>query len=134
MRVILDTNIWISYLFSKKLNWIDQLIKEENTKLLFSKRLFTEFIYVANRPKLKPYVKKEEIEGVISLFSEYGLMIKTKSIINKCRDPNDNFLLELAIDGEADYLVSGDKDLLIIKKIKNCQIITLRQLRDIVEM
>ena len=83
---------------------------------------------------MKTFIKKEKLDHVILLFEEYGIMTETHSIINKCRDPNDNFLLELAIDGKANYQVSGDKDLLILKKTKNCKIITLRQLKDIFEM
>lgn len=54
----------------------------------------------------------------------FGQLIKVESKTNKCRDPKDNFLLSLSIDGKADFLVTGDSDLLILKKIENTQIVS----------
>ena len=50
-----------------------------------------------------------------------------KSNIEVCRDAKDNFLLNLAIDSKADYLITGDTDLLIIEKIKKTNIITFTE-------
>jgi uncharacterized protein len=47
-----------------------------------------------------------------------------ESKINECRDPKDNFLLSLSIDGKADFLVTGDSDLLVLRKIENTQIVS----------
>jgi len=57
------------------------------------------------------------------LFDKYGKLIEVSSKINECRDSKDNFLLNLAVDSKADYLITGDNDLLIIKKIKKTKII-----------
>lgn len=46
------------------------------------------------------------------------------SIPARCRDPKDDYLLELALVSEADYLITGDKDLLTVEKIGSCQIVT----------
>ena len=47
------------------------------------------------------------------------------SVVNLCRDYKDNFLLSLAMDAGADYLVTGDDDLLDLKSIGDCQIVSL---------
>ena len=47
-----------------------------------------------------------------------------KNIPSRCRDPKDDYLLELALVSDADFLITGDKDLLDIKEIGNCQILT----------
>ena len=47
------------------------------------------------------------------------------SEINICRDKKDNFLLSLCVDSQADYLLTGDEDLLVIKKIKKTSIIKI---------
>jgi len=44
--------------------------------------------------------------------------VDVKSNVNECRDAKDNFLLSLAKDGKADYLITGDKDLLTIKEFE----------------
>lgn len=127
-RIILDTNLWISFLISKNFTEIDNLAQAKNKTLIFSNESLEEFIEVVKRPKFKRIFSKKDIEKFLDVFDQYGELIKVKSKINICRDPKDNFLLNLAVDGKADYLVSGDKDLLIIKKIKKTQIITFRNL------
>ena len=52
-------------------------------------------------------------------------LIKVKSVIKICRDPKDNFLLALAKDGRANFLLTGDRDLLELEKIDNTKIITI---------
>ncbi len=116
IRAILDTNLWISYLISNRLGKIDELFDRDDLVLLFSEDLLEEFIDVAGRPKFRPYFQNYDVEQLIGLFDEIGKFIEVTSEVDICRDPKDNFLLALAKDGEAEYLVTGDKDLLVIKK------------------
>jgi predicted nucleic acid-binding protein len=50
--------------------------------------------------------------------------VQIKSKIKACRDPKDDFLLSLAVDGKATHLITGDKDLLILKKFGKTKILT----------
>ncbi|WP_345125583.1 putative toxin-antitoxin system toxin component, PIN family [Hymenobacter antarcticus] len=50
------------------------------------------------------------------------------SVAEWCRDPKDNFLLSLALDSQADYLVSGDEDLLVPGSVGSTSIVTLAAL------
>ncbi len=127
-RVIFDTNLWISFLISKKLSFLDSYIENGDINLVFSEELMGEFIDVAFRPKFQKYFSKSDIEELLSLFDSYGEMVNVTSKVELCRDNKDNFLLDLAIDSNADFLVTGDSDLLVIKKINNTEIITLEQL------
>ncbi|MBI9037545.1 MAG: putative toxin-antitoxin system toxin component, PIN family [Bacteroidales bacterium] len=129
--MILDTNIWIGYLISKELFWIDNFFEQNDFELLFSDRLLSEFFRVIQRPKIKKYFSKEKLYQLIDRFEDYGTMIEPKSKIQQCQDSNDDFLLELAIDGTADFLVTGDKDLLVLETIGDCKIITLKILKEI---
>jgi len=124
MRVILDTNLWISFLISDKLKFLDQLIETNKLKLLFSEESIEEFIDVVSRPKFKKYFSKKDIEKTLHLFDEFGLLITISSNFEICRDPKDNFLLNLAVDGNADYLISGDDDLLILNTINSTKILS----------
>lgn len=54
---------------------------------------------------------------MLSTFEPFIDLIKVECIVAICRDPNDNFLLALAKDGKADYLLTGDKDLLELQKV-----------------
>lgn len=53
--------------------------------------------------------------------------ITVTSVIDICRDPKDNFLLALAHDGYATHLLTGDKDLLVLKKVGKTKILTITE-------
>jgi len=122
-KIILDTNLWISFLISKKFSDIDSLIDNKKITLVFSEELITEFIDVVNRPKFEKYFSKKDIARILNLIDQYGQLTDVKSDINICRDKKDNFLLNLSIDSKADYLITGDNDLLILEKIEHTRII-----------
>ena len=123
-KVILDTNLWISFLITKNHTEIDNLIFEGKIQLIFSRELIEEFITVTTRPKFQNFFKTSDIEKLIELFDSYGKLVTVDIEINKCRDPKDNFLLSLAVESKADYLVTGDSDLLILKRIKKTKILS----------
>ena len=62
---------------------------------------------------------------MLSTFEPYIDLIEVESIVTICRDPKDNFLLALAKDGKADYLLTGDKDLLDLIKFGKTKIKTI---------
>ena len=123
-KVILYTNLLISFLISKRLDFFDDLIIEGKIKLIFSKELIEEFLTVAKRPKFEKYFTDDKISDLLRLFDIYGELIEVTSETDVCRVSKDNFFLNLAVDGKADYLITGDSDLLVIKKIKKTKIIT----------
>ncbi len=114
------------FLISKKLNILDELIYGEKIVLVFSKVSLSEFVEVANRPKFRKYFTIKDIEYLLKFIDEYGILVNVKSDMDICRDKKDNFLLNLAVDSDAEYLVTGDQDLLILNKIQNTQILTLK--------
>ena len=116
LKIILDTNVLISFLISKELNFLDELFFSTNVKLLFSKESLHELFEVIERPKISKYFTSIKQDSLFNQLNQVSLLIDTKSKINVCRDPNDDFLLILAKDGKADYLITGDKDLLILNQ------------------
>ncbi|MFD0932115.1 putative toxin-antitoxin system toxin component, PIN family [Psychroflexus salinarum] len=123
-KIILDTNLWISFLISKKFNQLDQLIEDKKITLVFSDELIEEFIDVVSRPKFQKYFSRKDIEKILNYFDQFGILVKVKSTIEICRDEKDNFLLNLSVDSKANYLITGDKDLLVLKKIEATEIVT----------
>ena len=123
-KIILDTNLWISFLISKKFNQIDKLIENKKITLVFSDELIEEFVDVVSQPKFEKYFSKSDVEKLLNCFDQFGVLIKVKSAVKICRDEKDNFLLNLSIDSKADYLITGDNDLLVLKQIEKTKIIT----------
>ena len=132
-RVILDTNLWISYLISSRLIKIDLMLEKGQIRLIFSEESLGEFIEVANRPKFRKFFSEEDIIELLSLIHHFVEIVEVHSEINICRDPKDNFLLALAKDSNADFLVTGDKDLLEIGNFHGTQIITIADIEKALE-
>lgn len=132
-RVILDTNLWISFLITKNLSRLDNYIIKGKLKLIFSEELLQEFIEVTERPKFRKYFSTQDVSELVDYFDEYGELIKVKFEVKKYRDPKDNFLLSLALDGRTDYLITGDKDLLELEEIGITKIVTLTDFENLLK-
>jgi putative PIN family toxin of toxin-antitoxin system len=124
LKIIVDTNLWISFLISKRLQKLEALFDKDSVILVFSDELLEEFLEVASRKKFTKYFNREDIQKFLNAIDCCSETIKVKSIVKQCRDEKDNFLLALAKDSKADYLITGDEDLLIIKKFQNTEILT----------
>lgn len=128
-KIIIDTNLWISFLLTKQFDFFDTLLTKRKIKLIFSNELIDEFLEVAQRPKLNKYFHKSDLEQLIDFIHLNAEFYTIHSTIDVCRDPKDNFLLALAKESNADYLITGDKDLLVIKKFAKTEIITIAEFR-----
>jgi uncharacterized protein len=87
--------------------------------------LLDEFLEVAKRPKFRRFFSPADIEEILETIEEYADFVRVRTQIDVCRDPKDNFLLSLAIDGNADFLLTGDKGLLDLVKFGETAIITI---------
>ncbi len=125
--IIIDTNLWVSFLIAKDFNKLDLLIRRKAVKLLFSQNLLEEVVKVLARPKFIKYFSNDEVILLLKFFEDYGELVEVNSNLTLCKDSKDDFLLNLATDGNADYLITGDKDLLILKEIKITKILTFSQ-------
>jgi putative PIN family toxin of toxin-antitoxin system len=132
LRVVIDTNIWISFLIGKAITGLNQAIINDRLIILFSDDLFSELIEVLNRPKFKKYFSESAIQNLIALLNEKVELIETSLHFDDCRDKKDNFLLDLAVSGNANYLVTGDSDLLILNPFENVEIVSYQNFQDIV--
>ena len=124
IKVIIDTNLWISFLIGKQLASLKPLLVEKTVQPILSEQLLQEIILVTQRPKLQKYFPQSKVEELIALLKIIGLSIEIKAKVSICRDPKDNYLLALAQDSQADFLITGDKDLLILEQFKSTQIVT----------
>ena len=122
LKLIIDTNLWISFIISNKQNLLDSLLFAEEARILFSTELFAEIQQTIAKPRLKKYFGTNALEEMLKAFEPFIDLIEVSSFVTICRDPKDNFLLALAKDGKADYLLTGDKDLLELEKFGKTKI------------
>ena len=123
-RVVIDTNVMISFMIGKRLRKLKDKLSDSSIRLILTEQLISELKMVTCRPKFKKYFEKQDVFEFIGLVSIIGLFYQIIDIPDICRDSKDNFLLSLCLIGNADYLVTGDKDLLVLKEYKGTKIIT----------
>lgn len=126
-RIIIDTNLWISFILTGDSSKLDEVINEDSSVLLFSIELLEELIDVASRPKFRKYFPTEDLISLLYQIEKNSEFINVVSSVEICRDPKDNFLLSLAQDGQATHLISGDKDLTEIGKFGETVILTIAE-------
>jgi hypothetical protein len=131
MRVILDTNIIVSGLISEHgapaqlLNsWTDRAFS-----LVTSATQITEFESVIHRPSVRPLITPAHAARFIDDLHRFATVLDRLPVVNRSRDPNDNFLLAMAEAGAADYLVTGDeRDVLALEHHGNTTIVTAKEM------
>jgi len=135
LRVVLDTNVILSsLLFGGKLAFIHKAWKEGTLVLLFSEDTLEELVRVLHYPKFGLGI--EEIDFLIYVeVLPYAEVVKEITEVDKdiCRDKDDVKFLECAVSGGADYIVSGDDDLLSVGEIEGIKIITPAKLRRVLK-
>ncbi len=124
IKVIFDTNVWISFLIGKKLSIIKNHIENSSIIIVITNQLLKEIKIVTARPKLQKYFAVEIVNEFIQLLETIAINVAIKPTHFINRDEKDNFLLDLIDFSKADYLVTGDKDLLENNPFKTAKIVS----------
>jgi len=127
IKVIFDTNVWLSFLIGKRLSPIKKYISDGRITIVITSQLLKEIQIVTGRDNLAKYFPKENVKELLELLETIAEKIEIKPTHFICRDPKDNFLLDLIDYSKADYLVTGDKDLLVHNPFKTAEILTPRE-------
>jgi len=129
MRIVLDTGILIAALITKNTppDFIYQAWRKKKFELITSEWQLSEFRHVSRYPKLRKYLIPSEAGNMINGLRYQALVLTDLPTLEVSHDPDDNPVLAMAVAGEADFLVSGDKrDLLSLKVIEKTKIVTAR--------
>lgn len=129
MKIIVDTNILISHIISGKMSNVFDFLMNDNNYLVYSAKSIKEIENTLKKPKLQKVINFERIKAIYNFIDAFGVEIQTTSNVEICRDPKDNYLLALAKDSQADYLITGDNDLLVLEEFESCKIIKPSQLK-----
>lgn len=133
-RVIIDTNIWISFLIGKQFTSMKELLITAIIQPIFSVQLLDELLITTQKPKLQKYFQKDRVDNLMIFLKEIGEIIESQSIVSDCRDPKDNYLLALAKDSNADFLITGDQDLLVLEVFNQTGIVTYQDFLKIINI
>jgi len=136
MRVVLDTGILIAALITKDTSpdRIYQAWRKRRFELVTSQWQLDEFSRVSRYPKLRKYLQPIEAGNLVNGLRHQAQFLEELPDVDLSEDPDDNPLLAMAIAGEVDYLVSGDKrDVLAVKKVGKASIVTARRFLTILQ-
>jgi len=126
MRIIIDTNVLVSAIFFNGglPKDILDLVELGKIKHIASQEIIQEYKDTFARIA----IREERYDKAVALnkFIPKIEIIKTTTNLQICRDPDDDKFINCAIDGKCKYIVSGDKDLLVLENVENVEIITIR--------
>lgn len=132
MRVVIDTNLLVAYLLTKGPT-LSQLIDQwEAGKfvLLTSTALLAELKDVVQRPRLQRMMRADP-QPLIDVLEQDAVFVAGElTLSGVCRDPKDDMFIACAVEGGADYLVTGDKDLLDLQQVDGVRMVPARVFLD----
>jgi hypothetical protein len=114
------------FLIGKNLKGLQNLIDSQFITIISCQEQFSELSEVFKKPKIAKYFSKEQIIEFFELLEESSDRVEPITETNLCRDPKDNYLVSLAIDSKADFLVTGDNDLLEMNQIGLTAVLNFR--------
>ncbi len=128
MKVVFDTNVWLSAVFWE--GEASKLVKkaiEKKVEILISREIVSEIIDILNREeKFQKFIsdRKESIEELVRTILNFSYFIETDTKLDVIKEhPKDNIILEAALDGRADYIVSYDKHILNMLEFRKIRIL-----------
>ena len=127
MRAVLDTNIFVSAILIKNGNE-DRILRawhHGKFELVLSREILNEIGRTLLYDKLRRlrWATEEEIAMLLQLLAEESVLVSGKVAARASRDPDDDKFLAAALEGGAKFVVTGDKDLLVLKHYRGVEII-----------
>jgi putative PIN family toxin of toxin-antitoxin system len=128
LQFVIDTNVLVSSILIKKSS-SDAALKKARSlgNLLFSEATFQELQTVLNRSKFDRYVSLQVRSEFIFRLRLASELVEIIERVDLCRDKKDNKFLEVTINGKADYLITGDNDLLVLRPFQDVKILSTGQ-------
>ena len=124
-RVVIDTNVLISSLFfttSTPATAVEKAVTKD--QLVATTETLRELIGKLLSPKFNRYVRRERRDALLQRVASLVEIIDVLQPIRASRDPKDDKFLEAAVNGRADVIVTGDRDLLDLNPFRGIAIVT----------
>ena len=124
MRAVFDTNVLVSALMFEQSTPARAFFAAlQGGEVLLSTPLANEISTILHRRRFNRYFSEEQRETFLIVLVQSSKLVEVIETIQACRDPKDNMLLELAVSGKADALITGDTDLLVLNPFKKIAIL-----------
>ncbi|MGC2234895.1 MAG: putative toxin-antitoxin system toxin component, PIN family [Pyrinomonadaceae bacterium] len=132
-KIILDTNWYISATINRKSRRIlYEILTNTSLQVIYSKEILQEYLEVMRRAKFRRFVSINQIQRFINLILPKLSEVFITTSVQISRDKDDDYLLAMAVENNADYLITGDLDLLVLKEIQKTKILKMSQFQNLV--
>ncbi|MCY4173065.1 MAG: putative toxin-antitoxin system toxin component, PIN family [Cyanobacteria bacterium MAG CAR3_bin_5] len=122
---VFDVNVMISaLLFNDSVPGRAFTRALDQGRILVSEALVGELSRVLGRDRFDRYVTREERDAFLGSLIRESDLIATTETVRVCRDPKDDKVLEVAINGKAIFIITGDADLLVLNPFRGIEIVT----------
>ena len=132
IRVILDTNLLVSYLVTHRppiATLLDEHLAREDIALVTAPALLEELDRVLRYPRLQRYYTDAERTRFVALSAAVSEVVELPEPLPRiCRDPDDDRVIACAVVGQANAIVTGDQDLLALAQVGGIPIRTAADL------
>lgn len=134
-RIVIDTNVVVSALIFTESTAM-KAFKASKIKgmILISSDILLEISEVLSRPKFDRYISTKIREDFLASLYREAEVIEITETVESCRDPKDNKFLEVAISGNASYIITGDKDLLELHPFRGIPILTPKDFLQVISI
>lgn len=131
-RIVLDTNVLISFLLANKSIPGKAVLKALEQGQLFA-TIYTleELVEVLSRTRFDAYISQKERKEFITYLSRVVEITIPTAFLEICRDPKGNKFLDAAVSASADYIITGDDDLLSLNPFMKIQIVSPKHFLEI---
>jgi putative PIN family toxin of toxin-antitoxin system len=131
LKAVIDTTVWISGIFWHGLpHQILEMWKAGDFEIIVSEAILTEIERKLSEKAIEFKIETEVVNEWLDLITGEAIFVQPQDKIQVCRDPDDDLFLEAAVEGRADFIVSGDKDLTDMGKFREIKLVTPRQFYD----
>lgn len=131
LRVVIDTTVWVSGIFWHGLpHRILEMWKAGDFEIIVSEAILTEIERKLNQKATEFKMETEVVNEWLDLIIGEAVFVQPLERIQVCRDPDDDLFLEAAVEGRADFIVSGDKDLTDMGEFREIKLVKPRQFYD----
>lgn len=128
-NIVFDTNVWVTYFLKNKTSEFFVMKANAGFEIFTCQEQIEELKDVLNRRKIEKQLS-HTVDECLNIFELTTTSITICKKFSSCRDPKDNYLFDLAIQSNADYLVSGDRDVRETE-IENVEVVSLTKFKEI---
>lgn len=129
IRAVLDTNTFVSAVISVQLSVSQEIYQnfiDKHFLLIVSPSLLAEVDEVLHRKRVMKFHKlsPEKLQEIMNQLTSLSYIVPGNTIVDIVRDPDDNKILSAGVEGQANYIITRDEDLLDLKEYQRIKIIT----------